>query len=305
MRIARARLGSRLGAVAGIAGLALVALSSCSKQADPVASLAVESSELELPFPGFTSLTYSLKPAEPLPAGARPQLFLHLLDEPGSVIRTFDQPLAEEWEVGREIRHTVRLAQSALAEPLEAGNYLLTAGLYDPDGDRFPLRTRAKAVARMEYQVATVHVPVAGGALPNVRFSEGWLEATPGTDRQILVRRSLAGAGPATLQIGPLRGPGELLLRLAPAPGVALARTELLGGSNQPRVHLRSSCGGVEAELSGELGVETVLEVPATETEVSCDIEIGANFTARVGADGSPRSTALELLAWRAGAADE
>lgn len=285
-----------LGLVVAILGMA-----GCSRQADPVAVLTVEPTELRLPFPEFVDLGVTLEPLTTLPPGSEPKLFLHLLDEPGSVIRTFDQPIPGDWQVGHRIRLQVRLAQSALADPLEPGSYLLTAGLYDLRADRFALKSSGEEVARLEYQIATVTVPVAGSSLPTVRFSEGWLAAEPGYDRQILVRRSLAGAGPATLQIGPLRGPGQLLLRLAPAPGVAQDRIEIRAGSDSPRVRLRSSCGGFEAEVSGDPGVETLIDVPATTDEVSCDIEVAPNFTARVGVDGQVRSSAIEVLAWRAG----
>ena len=285
--------------------LILAHTAGCSKEAEPLARLEVGSGELELGFPEFTSFRFVLEPLRPLPEGVEPQFFLHLLDEPGSVLRTFDQPLAAKWEVGVRIERTVRLAQSALAEPLAAGTYLLTAGLYDPANERYPLATPAREVARLEYQVAVVTVPPAGLTLPAVRFSDGWLEATPGQDRQILARRSLDGAGPATFQLGPLRGPGQILVRLSPAPGVVPGRVEIREGSNAPRVHLRSSCGAFEAEVSGELGVETILEVPPTEAEVFCDIEVAPNFTARVGVDGKLRSSALEILAWHAGSSDE
>lgn len=301
MKIREGRLESLRSLVRLLPAVALLLVSGCSRTAEPVAELTAEPTELRLPFPEFELLNVTLEPLSDLPPGIEPQLFLHLLDEPGSVIRTFDLPIPGAWQVGHRIELQVRLSQSALADPLEPGSYLLTAGLYDPQADRFPLRTSAKKVSRLEYQVATVAVPAPGMSLPTVRFSDGWLAAEPGYDRQVLVRRSLVGAGPATLQIGPLRGPGQLLLRLAPAPGVLPERIEIQAGADSPRVRLRSSCGGFEAEISGDPGVETLIDVPATAEEVSCDIEVAPNFTARVGVDGQARSSAIEVLAWRAG----
>lgn len=276
----------------------LVALGGCSRQPEPVAELHIEPAELTLAFPGFVVLRVEITPRRELPAGSRPQLFLHLLDEPGSVARTFDQALPDGWTVDRTLAFEVRLYQSALSEPLDSGDYQLTAGLYERDGGRFALATAAPEVAKLEYAVAAVRVPAAGGAMPTVRFSEAWLPAVPGLDRQVLGRRSLDGAGPATLQIGPLAGPGQLLLRIAPAPA-AIGRMEIAAGADSPRVRVRSSCGAFEAELPGDVAMETLLEVPAATGELACDVELAPNFTVRSADDGKLRSIALEILAWR------
>lgn len=276
----------------------------CSRAPEPLATLQVEPAEIRLPFPEFATLEVTLKPLGELPPGSEPQLFLHLLEEPGAVIRTFDQPVPGSWTIGKSTSLTVRIHQSALADPLEAGTYLLTAGLYDRGAGRFAVETDAKQVARLEYQVATVTVPPAGASLPAVRFSDGWLPAVPGQDRQVLVRRGLDGQGPGTFQIGPLRGPGQLLLRLAPAPA-ATGRMEIVDGTDTARVRLRSSCGGFEGEVTGDVAVETEIEVPATAAEISCDVELNPNFVFRSGAEGKLRSISIEVLAWRPGTGDE
>lgn len=291
----------RLPQTIALAGLALVA--ACSRAPERVAALHVAPATLQLPFPGFETVRIEITPRAELPPGSEPQLFLHLLDEPGSVARTFDLPLPEGWSVGRPIRLAARVYQSALADPLDAGSYVLTAGLYDRNGARFALETAGRELSRLEYAVANVNVPVAGGALPGLRFSDGWLPAVPGQDRQILARRSLEGQGPATFQIGPLEGPGQLLLRIAPAP-LSNGRAEIDSGADSARVRVRSSCGGYEAELPGDVAVETLLEVPATDGELECDVELAPNFFVRSARDGQPRSIALELLAWHQGAAE-
>lgn len=294
------RIWLRRAASLGLLLPALLGLA-CSRSPEAVATIKVTPAELRLPFPGFATLSVELTPLVALPPGLEPQLFLHLLDEPGSVIRTFDLPVPGEWVVGRAILFPARIHQSALADPLESGVYLLTAGLYARDGGRFALESAGPTIARQEYQVATVTIPAAGDSLPTLRFSEGWLPAAPGQDRQVLVRRGLDGMGPATFQIGPLQGPGRLLLRLAPSPG----RMELAEGAASPKVRLRSSCGGFEAELSGDVAAETEIEVPPAEGPISCDVELAPNFVARSDADGKQRSVVIEVLAWRAGTADE
>jgi hypothetical protein len=284
-----------------VAGILVLSAAACSPSAVKVATLRVSPSEFLLPFPGFETLAIELTPRVELPPGSEPRLFLHLIDEPGSVIRTFDLPLAGSWTPGRVNSFAARIHQSALADPLESGTYFLTAGLYDHDGARFALDTEAKEVARLEYAVATVTVPVPGSALPTVRFSESWLPAAPGQDRQILVRRGLDAQGPGTFQIGPLTPPGLLLLRLAPAAG---GRIELESGAAAAKVRLRSSCGGYAAELPGDTAVEALVEVPEAAGPVSCDVELAPNFVVRSGEDRRPRSTMIEVLAWRSGAID-
>jgi hypothetical protein len=287
--------------VAVATALALAAtIGGCSRSPVPVAELTVEPAELRLPFPGFETLRIAITPREPLPAQAEAQLFLHLLDEPGSVLRTFDLPVPGPWIAGRPIELSARIYQSALADPLDSGNYVLTAGLYLVEGGRFALTTSGPEVSRLEYEVAKIAVPPAEASLPALRFSDGWLPATPGQDRQVLVRRSLDGGGPATFQIGPLAAPGELLLRLAPAPA-AVGRLEVSAGAESARVRLRSSCGGVEAELPGDVAVETRLEVPAAAGAVNCDVELAPNFIVRSSEDGRLRSIAVEVIAWRPG----
>jgi hypothetical protein len=297
--VSRTALG-RFGGALVVAASALLGVA-CGRSPERVATLAVAPAELRLPFPGFERIDVTLTPRAELPPGSEPKLFLHLLDEPGSVLRTFDLVVPGAWEVGRPIAFAATLYQSALADPLDSGTYILTAGLYVREGDRFALATEAREVARLEYAVATVTVPAPEATLPAVRFSSGWLPAVPGQDRQVLVRRVLDGAGPATFQIGPLAPPGRILLRLAPA-ALAGGRLEIGPGSDSARVRLRSSCGGVEAELAGDVAVETLLDVPPAGGPVECDVELAPNFVVRSPEDGRERSIAVEVLAWRAGA---
>jgi hypothetical protein len=292
--------GCRRGAA--IVAFTLVSVATgCSKGGETVATLRTSPSEIRLPFPGFEPVRIELTPTRELPPDAELQIFLHLLDEPGSVLRTFDLPVPGGWTPGRTKEIEARLYQSALADPLESGTYLLTAGLYDRNSGRFGLDTEAVEVARLEYQIGTVSVPPPGAELPGVRFSEGWLPAVPGQDRQVLSRRGLDGKGPSTFQIGPLSPPGQLLLRLAPAL-VVVGRIELDGEESTAKVRLRSSCGGFEAELSGDAASEALIDVPAAAGAVSCDVELAPNFVVRSPDDGKLRSIAIEVLAWRSGA---
>jgi hypothetical protein len=286
-----------------------LAFTACRRAAEPVAELAVAPAELELQLGAFVELSLRIIPLADLEPGVVPQVFLHLVDEPGSVLRTFDHVLPAGFLPGREIAYRVRVHQSAVAEPLAPGLYTLTAGLHDGKGGRFRLRSASPEIARLEYPVASVRVPEPSPSLPGVRFSPSWLPVEPGRDRQIVARRPLAGAGPGTFQIGPLQGPGEILLRLGLATGGS-GRIERLSQEATSKIRLRSSCGDFQAELPGEpepngSGVEILIPVPTTPTPVDCDIRIEPNFLVRNGNQSEERSISIEVLAWRSGVADE
>ncbi len=286
-----------------------LALAACRDAGEPVAELTVTPAALELELGSFVELGLRIVPLTDLDAGVVPQVFLHLVDEPGSVLRTFDHRLPGEFRTGKELAYPVRIHQSAVAEPLAPGRYTLTAGLHDGAGRRFPLRGTSVEIARLEYAVATVDVPESSPSVPGLRFSPSWLPVEPGRDRQIVARRPLAGAGPGTFQIGPLQGPGEILLRLG-LPVAGSGRLELLSEEPSSKIRLRSSCGDFQAELSGEpgadgAGVELLIPVPATTSPIECDIRIEPNFLVRTGDQTESRSVSIELLAWRAGVPDD
>ena len=125
----------------------------CGAGRTPVGSLEVSPSAIELAWPQFVDVRVRLRAERALPEGARrPIVFLHLLDEPGSVVRTFDHGLPGEWAVGHEFDYSVRV--------------LLSVGLYAPDHGRFALRTDADEVAKLEYLVAPVAVPATDTSAP-------------------------------------------------------------------------------------------------------------------------------------------
>jgi hypothetical protein len=291
-----------------LSALALSALA-CRPGNAPVGELLFDPAQLELGWPELVEVRIRFRAERELPAdAARPIVFLHLLDEPGSVVRTFDHALPGDWVVGHELDYTVRLVQSALAEPLPAGDYLLSLGLYTPELGRVALRGAAEEGAKLEYGVATVRVPPAAPAGPRARFSESWLPLEPGADRQILARRSLAGGGVGTLQFGPLAGPGRIYLRVEiPDESRDVARVELAAGESQPRLRIASSCGGEQIEVTGSGGFDLDLAVPAAVPEgtaSSCEIALEPNFQVRWRNRAEATSARLALLAWRPGAGD-
>ena len=283
-----------------IAVLLVAALAGCAAETPPVAELTVSPSSLELGWPEFAEIQISIEPRAELPGGeAPPIVFLHLLDEPGSVVRTFDHALPQPWRPGRRIEYGVRLHQSALGEPLEAGVYLLSVGLYRPEGERFPLATSGEPVSRFEYRVATVTVAAPGERMPHARFSDNWLPPEPGADRQVVARRALRGGAPGTLRFGPVEGAGRLFVGLViPGQTERSARLEILDGGTLPKVRIQSSCGGGQPEVSGAGRIDVDLEVTPAAGPRQCEITIAPNFQVTSSERAEATSVVLEALAW-------
>jgi hypothetical protein len=286
--------------------VALISSASCKRAKAPLAKLEVRPAQLELAWPRFVELDFELAPIAPLPAGVeRPILFVHLLDEPGSVVRTFDHELPGEWKPGSALRYRRRIYQSALASPLPPGRYLLSVGLYDPEAGRFALESVGPEIAKLEYQVATVEVPPTTAAGPEARFSGEWLPPESLEDRQILAARKLRGGAPGRIGFGPVSGPGLIHLGIVVPAASQGARLEVAGGETQPKVKLSSSCGGEQSEVSGTGRFDLDIVLPAGTTAASCEIVVEPNFVLRIGDRADLTSVRLEELSFRAGEAAE
>lgn len=291
-------------AVALSTALALGGLASCGgEEADPVARLVVEPMEITLPYGSFAELqlSWSLR-AEPEGAEGAPRVFLHLLDSDGDLARTFDHELPGDWRPGTERSYSRRIYQSLLAPPLPAGRYTLTAGLYDVEGNRWPLAFKGEEVGRHEYRVATVEVPTPqAAALPTVRFSPSWSPTLAGTDRQVVAYRWLTGSGAIQLDEIPEAGTLWLALRVPDERSGDMTRRIVdppEGGDGMARVGVAVGCSDFRSQVSGEGAHEVDASVPAGEGP--CEVTLEPNFRLEsVGAES--RSVLLEVLAWRAG----
>ena len=220
-------------ALVGIAALAAAA-AGCrhAEDGDPVGRLGVEPRRVRLDFPGVATLRLDWTPSKPIDSSRhpRPTVFVHLLDRPHHVLRTFDHELPRAWRPGERISYDIELYQSALGLPLAPGTYMLSAGLYDTaSGFRWPLAADGPDVGRREYRVASVE---AGGAIPNqprFLFAGGWRPVLEGESLQAVGRRCLDGNGEVAV-----RGPhGAGTMRM-------LLRGTLAEGS------LASDCAAVE-----------------------------------------------------------
>jgi hypothetical protein len=263
---------------------------------EPVAELTVEPTAIVLPYPRFVPLRLVWQPTAELD-GVEGQLyvFVHLLDEPGNVLRTFDHPFPGAWRPGEKIADEILLYQSALGAPLPAGEYPLSVGIYDGAGHRWQLRTPGREVDRAEYAVATVRVPADVDTTPRVRFSSNWRAPESGADRQILNRRALAGEG--TIRFDDLPASAEIWLGLR-VPDARELKGELLldPGATTPTVEVTTSCGPAAASLSGP-GPHDVRLLVAPAPGEGCDVRLAPNFRVRLP-EGYDRSVVLETLAW-------
>ena len=128
--------------------LAIMALAAgCDRSPTPVATLEIEPIEVELTFPTYETLRLRWRmEAELDQIQGDPMVFVHLLAAPGSVLRTFDHPIPFEWRPGAVEEYEIKLFQSGLGAPLAPGNYVLSLGLYDREGTRWPLRVEGEVI---------------------------------------------------------------------------------------------------------------------------------------------------------------
>jgi hypothetical protein len=273
----------------------------CADRETPVAALEVRPAAIELPYPGWTQLEVAVDMLQPLGVPDRPVVFVHLLDEAGHVVRTFDHPFPQDWRPGSAVRYDVVLQQSALAPPLPAGEYALTLGLYRGEL-RWPLTAQGPEVDTREYRVATVAVPANGAPAPMFNFSPSWLPTEGGTDNQILGRRWLGSDG--VLRLAEIPGPGILRLAVTlPEPRAGEQDLVYAEGYSSPGLRITSGCGGQEFSISG-FG-EHVVEVPVgagaeASLPSSCELRFQPFSQLVEKRSLQTRAALLEGLAWRA-----
>lgn len=275
-----------------------VCLAGCRGEQPAVARLSVEPHDIQLGYPDLRPVRFNWQPVAPLGQEGSPTVFVHLLDGKGKVLRTFDHPFPGVWQEGTPATYEVKLFQSALAQPLPAGRYRLTAGLYGAHGTRWPLAA-GPLVARDEYQVATVEVPPPSAG-PRFGYSGAWLPSEPAGDRQLLARRWLEGVG--AIELRDMPGPGNVWLVLSIPDGKGDGEQVVYdAGANTPSILVSGSCGGAETGLSGAGRHEMEIAVDGGASHGGvCELRLKPNFTLLV--HGRPRrSVALDAIAWAPG----
>jgi len=270
--------GGGLGLLSAVMAAA-VSAASCSRKVEPVGSLTISPTVIQLPYPHDVALRLEWQPRAPLDKQhGNVAVFVHLLERPGKVLRTFDHRFRGEWKPRQPRDYEIDIFQSALGEELPPGRYLLTFGLYDDSvGYRWPLQVQGEDVGKREYQLATVEVPE-NVPSPSFEFLGAWLPPVKGADRQILGRRYWNGA--ASIRVSKADSPGTVRLAGPPTPAVGVA-SDCTGEENQTPApgfswigfNLASSDGGPcelrfsanprDASLSGPMSLEVLAWRPA------------------------------------------
>lgn len=282
-----------------------LAVFGCAKQPEPVGRLGTGAGEIQLGYPQVVELELSWDMKRPLEglAGAT-RVFLHLLDAQGDIVRTFDHQLPGPWKVGEDLAYSVPIYQSALAPPLEKGRYKLTAGLYDQEGNRWPLENAGAEIGEAEYEIATVAIVESGPTMPQFFFPSSWLPVEGGSDLQILARRWLTENG--TIRLGGLTAAGNLWLNVGiPEGGGALLEPVMAEGAVEQSVTVTTTCGGAEVQItgSGSHSVELPIALPAADqgeaqSPGECEVEFAANYYLMSREGDQSRVLALEGLSW-------
>lgn len=268
---------------AGFAWLLVAAAWGCARKPEPVARVRMRPERLLLGYGENAPLRFEWQPARPLDRlYGKPKVFVHLLERPGRVLRTFDHALPETWSPGRPQSYEIDLYQSALGAALPAGTYALSFGLYDDSwGSRWPLDAGGPDVGRWEYQGATVVVPGGRGTAPRFDFSGDWEPLVPGADQQVLGRRWLKG--PGSIRVSEIEGTGSVRLLLN-IPENGPKEIEISNGCQPGRTE-RLGPGHHWLSLGGRAG--------------ACALRFEATPSSAPAFAGSERWLCVESLAWR------
>ena len=280
---------------AGLAGM------SCVPGELPVAELYANGPEAPLDHASNLTMSLEWQPLRPLePTRATPFLFVHLLDREGQLLRTFDREIPEAWlgkvAGGGSGEAEIEIWQSALAAPLPAGWYRLTAGVYDlGSGRRWRLETSAREIDEGEYEIAEIEVASAGRRTPDLLFDGDWLVPEEG-GRHNPGRRWMGESG--TIGLRGTAGWHELVLSISITDLSAGRHLPILeDGATDPRLIIRNGCDHDAKILFEGYGVRSaVLRIDA---EDACTITFLPNFTMLDLDDYTHRSIGLESAFFR------
>ena len=284
-----------------VLGILLVSFGGCDRAPEPVASVRIEPSQAQLPYPGFAKVELQWDLAAPLEEiSGDPLVFVHLLDPEGNVERTFDHDLPFDWQTGTSQSYEITLFQSALGPPMDSGEYRLSLGLYEASGKRWPLSGSGEEVSQFEYHLATVNTEGDPSAVPMFYFSPSWLPLEAGTDVQILGRRWLTDEG--TIRVAEVPSTGTVWIQLLLSDArPQLEEMSLLEGESEPQVALTSTCGGEETTVSGFGVHEMQVRVEANAEGLlpeECEIVLRPNFQIVEVDTLARRSVGLQILTW-------
>lgn len=271
---------TRLGLLSAVVAAA-VSAAGCSRKVEPVGSLTITPTVIQLAYPHDVPVRLEWQPRAPLDKRhGSVNVFVHLLERPGKVLRTFDHRFPGEWRPDQPRDYEIDIFQSALGEELPPGRYLLTFGLYDDSvGYRWPLQVQGEDVGKREYQLATVEVPE-NAPSPSFEFLGAWLPLVKGADQQILGRRYWNG--PAAIRVSQVDSPGTVRLAVS------------VPGSPAPAVSVASDCAAEETQAPAP-GFSWIGFTVSSSDGGPCELRFSAG--PRDASQSVPMS--LEVLAWR------
>lgn len=278
----------------------LCAAAACRKEAPaPVGQLEASPKTVSLGQGEIKYLQLKWTPTAPL-AGitGAPTVFVHLLDDAGEVVRTFDHPLPQPWTVGTPISYTLPLYQSGIAQPLPPGDYRLSVGLFDQANKRWDLAGLGEPIAKREYVAATL-TATRDTSSPQLDFPQMWMPAEDAGDKQVVSRRWLTTQGAVRLM--GVQKPGKVWLKLRIPAGDGQGERLVVGdSSNVPSVIVRSSCGESTTSISGPGFHELEVDVngPPQGGAQACRVILAPNYYLETANSPVHRSVSLENIAW-------
>lgn len=264
-----------------------------------MASLEVVPRAVQLGFPEVHEINLNWAPSTALEESAGPPMvFIHLRDDRGDVVRTFDHPFPQRWREGVPVQYDVKIYQSALSPPLAAGKYQLSIGLYGKENERWALDGLGKPIARREYLAAEVEVPAPAPQGLRLAFSPSWLALEPGGDRQILARRWLNREGSIGFQ--GIASPGTVWMVLRIPSAAPPSETLVFDGASEiPAVLVSGTCGSSETNVTGAGYHEVEVPVETVPPGGSCEVALRPNFHLKAVGVPEDRSVSLENITWR------
>lgn len=218
--------------ISTLAAVAALLFANCSREPEYIATLDVAPKTPVLRAGQCVPLTLTWTPAAELTRReGRPTVFVHLLDGPHNLVRTYDHPLAIAWQIGSTAKYDIDLCESAIAPALPAGTYNLKVGLYDDViGYRWPLKTGGVDAGKRSYRVGQVVVPASGGAVPKFDLAGNWGAREEVKDKQIRARQRFTSG--ARMTVAGVTAPGVVRLAIQVPDGTKGATT------------VQNSCGG-------------------------------------------------------------
>jgi hypothetical protein len=281
------RATARAGATSVL--MAVSTLAPACRPDAPVGRVRTSPDTIRLGYPESAPFHFEWSPSatlEKVHGGAT--VFVHLLEGPGRVRRTFDHPFPQSWSAGKPVSYDVELYQSALAAPLPPGRYIVSIGLYDPSsGYRWPLEASGPEIGKREYRVGALDVP-REAVSPTFDFSGEWGALEPDPSVQILARRRLVG--PASLLFAGRPGvPGTVRVALT-VHGAALAVESDCAPGKTRRLEPGYHWLGFDLPASGTCAIRFP-DVPSRANGPAESLDAAARH--------AEAATSLDVAAWR------